>query len=377
MREKPSSIPAAIRSRLELASRISLRRSDAAPPVELPITSDGTTYTMAQEAVWLSERHFAVGRWDGSFSVFNFSDAPSAGPVITTAAANPAAEGLQMIVPIGHDWAVTSCDDASMAGWTTSTGEWNDLDRVAIHPFDSSLGSANSGRVVTLRDKKLLAVGHAHGFLSLWSIGRRFELTLGPIVDLRNPEPVNPWALHNIRGIAVLITTQQHGWIITGSEDGWMCVVRVPQGDVVSRSLYNADAERGINTISATNGGLLLVGNCSVGPEDSNLWYYVVRAGEWMPVLRDRANLRIDPEIPQVFNFSTIWIARHGTLSWCASTEEGALWMGTLTPDADRLRLLGYQDVTAQLGSALSCGPNGRLVMAGYDLHEFRLHPRA
>jgi hypothetical protein len=206
-----------------------------------------------------------------------------------------------------------------------------------------------------LRDKKLLAVGHAHGFLCLWSIGRRFELTLGPIVDLRNPEPVNPWALHNIRGIAVLMTTQQHGWIITGSEDGWMCVVRVPQGDVVSRSLYNADAERGINTISATNGGLLLVGNCSVGPEDSSLWYYVVRAGEWMPVLRDRANLRIDPETPQVFNFSTIWIARHGALSWCASTEEGALWMGTLTPDAELLRLLGYPgcDRPAGFGSFL------------------------
>jgi hypothetical protein len=332
---------------------------------------------MAQEAAWLSDSHFAVGRWDGSLSVFNFSDAPSAGPVITTAAANPASEGLQMITPIGRDWAVTFCDDASMATWTTSTGGWNDLDRVETHPFDISLGSANSGRIVTLDGKKLLAVGHANGFLSLWSVGDRFELTLGPIVDLRNPEPVNPWNLHNIRSIGLMMTTERDGWIVTGSEDGWICVVRVPQGEVVSRSLYNPDAERGINTISLTNGGLLLVGNCSVGSEDFNLWYYLVRPGEWKPILRDRVSLRIDPEIPQVFNFSTIWIASDGTPSWFASTEEGALWMGTLTRDAAQLRVLGYQDVTAQLGSSLSCGPNGRLVMAGYDLHEFRFHPEA
>jgi hypothetical protein len=376
MSESPSRVPAAIRSRLDLASRISLRRSDAVAPAQLPVRTDGTTYTMAQEAAWLSERHFAVGRWDGSLSVFNFSDAPSAGPMITTAAANPAAEGL-MITPIDRRWAVTSCNDSSMACWTTSTGEWNDLYQVETYPFDLALGSANSGRVVTLEDKRLLAVGHANGFLSVWSVGHRFELTLGPIVDLRNPAPVNPLDLHNIRGIALMTATKEDAWVVTGSEDGWICVVQVPEGEVVSRSLYNPLAERGINTISLTNGGLLLVGTCSVGPEDFNLWYYLVPAGNGKPILRDRVSLRIDPEIPQVFNFSTIRIAGNGRPSWFASTEEGALWMGTVTPDAARLRVRGYQDVTTQLGSALSSGPNGRLVMAGYDLHEFRLIPEA
>jgi hypothetical protein len=48
----------------------------------LPLTPAGTTYTMAQEAAFVDERHYAVGRWDGTLSLFAFTDSPSQGPVV-------------------------------------------------------------------------------------------------------------------------------------------------------------------------------------------------------------------------------------------------------------------------------------------------------
>jgi hypothetical protein len=44
---------------------------------------------MAQEVRWLDDRHFAVGRWDGSLSVFEFETAPSTGPLIAAAVSSP------------------------------------------------------------------------------------------------------------------------------------------------------------------------------------------------------------------------------------------------------------------------------------------------
>jgi hypothetical protein len=46
---------------------------------DLPIVASGTTYAMAQELAWLDATHFAVGRWDGSMSIFKFTSAPTQG----------------------------------------------------------------------------------------------------------------------------------------------------------------------------------------------------------------------------------------------------------------------------------------------------------
>src|SRR4051794_3292833 len=48
-------LPKVLRSQQALAG--------ATLTTSLPITQDGTTYEMAQEARWLDSSHFAVGRW--------------------------------------------------------------------------------------------------------------------------------------------------------------------------------------------------------------------------------------------------------------------------------------------------------------------------
>src|SRR5215467_5422434 len=91
-------VPAVIRSREHLISQgVQFLPAGAVLPTALPITADGVTYNMAQEVTWIDERHFAVGRWDGSLSIFAFNESPTQGPVINTVVNTPAFEGVQMI----------------------------------------------------------------------------------------------------------------------------------------------------------------------------------------------------------------------------------------------------------------------------------------
>src|SRR5262249_24463405 len=148
--------------------------------------------------------------------------------------------------------------------------------------------------------------------------------------------------------------------VVTGSEDGDVCVVRVPDGAILSRTVYNPGAQRGINNI-AVHGQDLLVANGSVGPDDENLWYYRVDLGAGTIALRDSVNLRVNPSAPQVFNFPTVWGLYEGGVCFYSSTEDGALWMGTV--NGQNLSIIGYQEVTSPLGSALAFHVHGKLVM--------------
>jgi hypothetical protein len=107
-----------------------------------------------------------------------------------------------------------------------------------------------------------------------------------------------------------------------------------------------------------------------VGANDSNLWYYYIDEADWSINLLDHTNLKVNPDAPQVFNFDVIWSRYSGGTCFFSSTEEGALWMGTIA-DA-RLSIIGYQTVTTPLGSALAYGTNGNLVLVSYNLYEFQ-----
>jgi hypothetical protein len=114
----------------------------------------------------------------------------------------------------------------------------------------------------------------------------------------------------------------------------------------------------------------LLVANCSVGPDDKNLWYYEIDFRNWTIDVRDKVNLRLDPAAPQVFNFCTRWGWFEGAPCFFSSTEEGMLWMGRIDADG-HLSVLGYELVYGHLGSALAFHAEGRLVVANYNLYEF------
>lgn len=340
----------------------------------LPLTPLGSTFTMAQEAAWLDSLHFAVGRWDGSLSIFNFTASPDQGPLMAKAVNSPAFEGLQMITPLpGSGAFFTSNDAETMILWRTANGSWEDLGVLATLVFDPAYGVANSGAVTRAAGGIYFVAGHANGHVTLWQASDNgANWVLEAAIDVRAPHPVNPWGLTNVRGIGVLPGDSSYGYVVTGSEDGNLTVVRIPDGKIMSAIVYNPAAQRGINSV-AVDGTTVLVANCAVGAADFNLWSYNVDLRDWTIGNVDKTNLTIDPTAAQVFNFDVVWaIDGQGSRFFFCSTEEGALWLGAADV-AGKLSITGHDVVTGKLGSAL-CFQDQRLALAAYDLREFLLN---
>jgi hypothetical protein len=351
-----------------LRSLRALQKSGAARvdlTTALPVTQRGTTYEMAQEVRWLDAEHFAVGRWDGSMSVFTFETAPYQGPIISEAVNDPGLQGVQMITALPRSAIATSNDYSSLALWHARGGDWTRLVLRTTYAYDPALGTARSGAWIDGSGQRLV-VGHSNGFLSIWRYDpSTLTLTFERSVDVTNPQPTNPWNDHTIEDVVVVDANR--GVVAAGSEDGYVTMLYLPSGTVLSQTVFNPQAQRGINAITVS-GTRLIVANCSVGPNDYNTWYYAIDQSDWSIALLDRKNLIIDNGRPQVFNFDIVWGRYSGGRCWFASTEEGALWMGTAS--ADSLTPIGYQQVTAPLGSALAY-QGGDLVMVAYDLYQF------
>jgi len=358
-------LPMVLRSRAALSGEVVSAQA-------LPLQTLGSTFTMAQEASWLDADHFAVGRWDGSLSIFNFNDSPTGGPRIAMAVNSPAEEGVQMITPVpGTSSFFSSNDDRSIALWYSGAPGWAKVSPVTTLGYDPAYGVANSGAVVQVDGRSWLVVGHANGCVTVWSAAGPVSWSFVTVADVRSAHPVNPWGLANVRAVGVLPAAAGFGFVLTGSEDGNLTVVRIPDGRIMSAAAYNPSATRGINSL-AVCGDSVLVANCAVGPSDCNLWAFRVDPQSWGISNTAKANLVVDPAQPQVFNFDVVWAARDdGQMTFFCSTEEGALWMGEMTADGG-LEIQGHEIITAKLGSAL-CRQDARLAVVGYDLRQFRM----
>lgn len=340
------------------------------PPEKVPLNQLGTTYTMAQQATWLDDEHFAVGRWDGSLSIFNKTTSATKGPVITTAVSAPADQGIQMLDWIAPGKFISSNDGASMVVWNSPSGEFQKVSVSQKLSYDSAYGIANCSTSQNLGNTLYIATGHENGYLLLWTADvDGSKVGFLQAIDLRSSSPLNPWGLQNIRGASWFLSDSNSIKVATGSENGEICVVDVPSGQVLSRTLYNPEAKRGINAIS-TAGQNLLVANCSVGSSDKNLWYYWIDGNDWSVTLRDSKNLMVDRSAPQVFNFDVTWGWYFDGPCFFSATEEGELWMGTIEGNRT-LSILGHQKVAvADLGACLASGI-GSVIYAAYNLSAF------
>ena len=210
-------------------------------------------------------------------------------------------------------------------------------------------------------------VGHESGYVSLWSYRPRSrELSFLRSVGLLNPNPVNPFDSHVIYGLTTLTKAGPAASVVAGSDDGYISILAVPSGDILSQTVFNPAAQRGINSVSVT-GNKLLVTNCSVGENDYNTWYFTIDMDTYALTLVDKANLIIDTSLIQAFNFDAIWGSYSSGPCWFASTEEGVLWMGTA---GTSLNVIGYQNLSDRAyGAALAFrdGP-GRLAVVMDDL---------
>lgn len=352
----------------------SLRALDKAAAPQLPIQRLGTTYTMAQAVSWVDFEHFAVGRWDGTLSIFNMTSSVTQGALITTAFSPPSDQGVQMVEWIAQNTFITSNDESSMIVWQSTDSTFETVDNIQTLSYASSYGVANSATAQNIGDTLYVVTGHEAGYLLIWQGALDGTgLSFVKAVDLTSATPVNPWNLQNIRGVSWFMSDSTSIKVVTGSENGEICVVDVPSGNVLSRTVFNPNAQRGINAVSVA-GQNLLVANCSVGSSDKNLWYYWIDGNTWSVTLRSSINLIVDTSRTQVFNFDVTWAFANNNIVFFSATEEGVLWMGTIVNNST-ISMTGYESVAvADLGAALAAGV-GNLAYVAYNVSSFDTDP--
>ena len=339
---------------------------EGVPRTELPLKDLGTTFSMAQAVRWLDKQYFAIGRWDGTLTVFHRQEAPNT-PIISAALVAPSLAGVEMIAAVTPTLFASSNDNTSIVIWKSdgTFAEQGIRIQKALR-YDPTFGVANDGTTTVIGDTPYFVSGHANGFLLVWKREGEDAFTLVHALDLHSPSPVpSPYPLKNIRGVE----QWQPGYIVTGSEDGDICVVNVVKGVITTRMRYNATAQRGINDID-TCGDYLVLANCSVGSVDKNLWLYRVHEGKFE--LLDSVNLIVDGSLDQVFNFCVDQAVIDGKHYFFAATQEGVVWMGLV--EKDRLTVLGKQEVSTRFGAALAYETASRLLaVAGDNLHLFEV----
>jgi hypothetical protein len=323
----------------------------------------GMTSGRAQTITWLGDARFAVGRWDGTLTIFRPPQNQEYGPIMLQDATAPSLQGIQMMTALSSDAFVTSNDDRSIELWTGQNGTFK---QTASLSFGPSLGIADTGTVFKWNENKWLVTGHEQGFIAIWRVDNSVP-TFVRSVSLRSSNPIpSPYRIWNIRGVAYW----KDGIIATGGEDGDLTLTRISDGAVVTRIRYNPNAQRGINAISV-DADYLLVANCSVGATDKNLWLYRIGPSQITPL--SSVNLEQNHSLPQVFDFSAQLARIGGTLYFLASTQEGLLWLGTV--DKDQMKVSASTVVAPDGGAAFEARSDGEIAAAALDIELFKIQP--
>lgn len=335
---------------------------------ELPAQSikpAGTTFNRAQVLEWIGDTTFAIGRWDGTISIFRLPSGGEFGPVAIQAMAAPSGRGIEMLASFDDLTFLGSDGPDRLVAWRRSTIT-NVFTNAGNLSYDKKFGSANSATTLTMNAERHLVTGHENGFVLVWrrqsGTATAFDLVLAIDVHSANPIP-SPFPLRNVRGLAIW---RDH--IVAGSEDGDIVGLRMPDGQEAFRVRYNEKAQRGVNSLSVL-GDWLLLANCSVGQADKNVWLYNLSSGK--PTLRDSENLALDTQRSQVFNFSAILVSGDEGPVFFSSTEEGLLWQGKI--DDDQLVVTGVTKVASDGGAILSWSSKvGILAAAAHQIWLFK-----
>lgn len=336
-------------------------------PAALPIKDLGTTYSMAQAVRWLDERRFAIGRWDGTLTIFHRTDEAVGAPLISAALVVPSFSGIEMIARIKPGLFASSNEGKSIIVWRADKSFEDGIRIKETLLYDEAFGVANDGTTTEVDGVLYFISGHANGYLLVWRVESDSDsLTLLDALDLCSPAPISsPLRLKNIRGVE----RWKPGYVVTGSEDGDICLVNVVEGRAVTRMCYNDSAQRGINDVD-TCGDYLVLSNCSVGPNDKNLWLYRIHEGGFK--LLDSVNLKVNQSLDQVFNFCVEQAVISNKQYFFSATQEGVIWVGLI--ENDRFVLLGKQEVSTRIGAALAYEPfSGMLAVAGDNIHLFEV----
>ena len=292
-----------------------------------------------------------------------------------------------MLASTDNSGFITSDGPGRLASWRRK-GTSGPFELAANLDFEAAFGTANSGQAVTvlavtqaatakirtaneMNGTDYFVSGHESGRVLIWRRQADDSYQLANSVDVASPDkPANPWGIHNIRGLAVWRGDR----IISGSEDGDLVAIGIPDGKILFRHRYNTDAKRGINALSVA-GEILAVANCAVGSTDKNIWLFDLGGGG--PTLVDAENLAIDPGRSQTFNFDVDLVSVPGTagakptLNFFSSTEEGLIWGGRI--EDNQLIVTGVTKVSPEGGAVMAVAPKGDFVAAAaYAIRLFR-----
>ena len=127
----------------------------------------GVTVNYAQVLDWIGAGVFAVGRWDGTISIFRVPAANEFGPMILQPMSTPSGRGIEMLADIDGLSFVTSDGPDHLAIWarTSATAPFALMARLT---YDATVGAANSGLAITANGKLYLISGHETGKILVW-----------------------------------------------------------------------------------------------------------------------------------------------------------------------------------------------------------------
>lgn len=326
----------------------------------------GTSYNRAQSAAWIRPDRFAVGRWDGTLTVFRPKSLEGEwGPVLVQSLTTPARQGIQLVASVSQRLFITSNDTRSLALWR-SLGDAGYCGSVV--GYDPRLGVAVSAAAVATQSGPMVAVGHSAGFVSIWAVSGDM-LRLVKAVSIRSPEPV-AWSGQSwhIRGIE----PYAQGKVVTVSEDGDVCLLAIPEGKVLYRQRYHQRARRGLNDLAVWNDTVAVV-NCAVGADDKNLWVYRLDGDRLALVAAEK--LAQDCKRTQVFAFSVELVPYQDQLRFLATTEEGLLWLGRV--GADMIYVDSELQVAAEGAPVLALHRDPLTILSvAHKIQTFTLGPR-
>jgi WD40 repeat protein len=321
------------------------------------LAQTGQTFDRAQVSAWINADRVAVGRWDGTLTIFRPARAQEYGPVLTQVLTSPSLKPVVAVIPVSSTAFVISNGDDSLV---LCSGDGKMFSCPVAVSYDAKLGTVESGTVVSEDQRVLLVTGHAQGYVATWLVeAGRVKPIQQVLTRSTNPIP-SPYQLWDVRGIV----PWKNGIVVAGSEDGDLFLFDTRSAQVLARMRYNAGAQRGINSL-ALSGDSLLVSNCSVGKADKNLWLFRLQGNKIIP--EDSLNLVQDTTRKQVFDFSTQLGNFDGNLYFFASTEEGLVWLGLVSND--KLQSLASLKVVSEGGATLALEPGTRNLSAvAYDI---------
>jgi WD40 repeat protein len=319
-------------------------------------------YCLAQTVIWLDDETIAVGKWDGSVTIFKYAEKLS----IEQALVLPHKGPVTALAKIDEYSFISSDGPNSLVVWTRGEDQTYFLSQ--SYQFDEIYGAVDCALLVDNTKDSRLLTGHINGYLLVWKV-RDGLFDLEATMDLRSDDPIDsPFPLSNIRKIAFW----KNDLVITASEDGDLCLVDFIKNQVKHRQRYNQTAKRGINDI-AILGDYLLLSNCSVGTADKNLWLYRIERENFTCL--DSLNLISDQANEQVFTFQLGLLSAYNHVCFVCTSGERLLWFGKIKNN--RFYNIHFRKNSLSGGAALALHPSRKLcASANYNIKilEFEIY---